>query len=290
MALTFDEIKAALADEGIKTQVVNSVLTDAQKALENSGMVIRTKEQDEAYLNAKVEPLVEVKIKDQIKALHEKYDQDLFELTGDRKKPEEKTYDFLKRKVTEIKEAAKGGNPVDKDQLKQLQEMLENEKKSKQTELSQVHETYFRKEVALNLSAAVAGFTIAVPSQLTDEQKTDFANKQKEMIVQNFQSVYTAKKDNDGNVVFYKGEELQVSTKDGKPLSAADLIAENYTTYFAATGRKLSGAGTAGGNELSASSTKEDVIANLKAKGISETSKEFMDQYEEALKKYGIVK
>lgn len=126
--VTFEDIQEALKDESMKGKLVTALTPDVQKALESTGMIIRSKEQDEAYVNAKVEPLVEVKIKDQIKSVHEKYDQDLLELTGDRKKPEEKTYDFLKRKIAEIK-ASKGGDDVDKDKLKSLQDSLEKMKK-----------------------------------------------------------------------------------------------------------------------------------------------------------------
>lgn len=289
--VTFEDIQEALKDESMKGKVITALTPDVQKALETSGMIIRSKEQDEAYVNAKVEPLVEVKIKDQIKSVHEKYDQDLLELTGDRKKPEEKTYDFLKRKIAEIK-ASKGGDDVDKDKLKSLQDSLEKMKKDHETEISTIHSGYLKNEVGMNVHVAVSGFNIAVPANLTDDQKADFIARQRKMIASDFQSAFTAKKDNEGNIVFYKGEQLQISTKDGKPLTAEQLIAENYQTYFAAPGRKQGGAGSGGDyvKELSVTSTKQDILSWLKANNYQENTKDFLDKYEELQKKYGIIK
>lgn len=288
---TIEEIKAALSDEAVKSEVIKTVLPDAQKALEASGHIIRTKEQDEAYVNAKVDPLVEVKIKDQIKAVHERYDNDLLELTGERKKPEEKTYDFLKRKISEIKGASKGGDPVDKDQLKKLQDLLDAEKNGRKTDIEALHNDYFKKENTFNVRTSLAGFNIAAPATLSDDDKKDFVARQRGMIERDFLSTYTAKKDNDGNIVYYKGEELQVSNKDGKPLSASDLIAANYATYFAKDSREQKGGGTGGAaTEITGSSTKADVMKHLESKGVKKNTKEFTDQYEKLCKEHGIIK
>lgn len=42
-------------------------------------------------------------IKSYIREIHNRYDKDLFELTGEKKGPHEKSHEFLKRKFNELK-------------------------------------------------------------------------------------------------------------------------------------------------------------------------------------------
>ena len=282
-----EELKALVGEKYTDAQILEMLEPEAQSHLESKGHIIRTKEQDDQYIGSQVE----AKIKDQISTIHKRYDEDLFELTGERKNPTEKTYDFLKRKVIELKESAKGKSEgVDKDKLAELQKALDEAKADKDKSLSEVNEKHFKKALNLTLSSELDKATIAVPTHLkTDDEKQNFVSTQKRMLVKDFLESYTAKEDDEGNIVFYKGDQLQANIKDGKPLSASDLIAQNYSHYFVKSDRQQGGAGTGKTGDPETFATREDVHAYLKSKGLDDSTKEYGDQLLKICKEHGVL-
>jgi len=96
-----------------------------EAAEENSEFEVFTGEEHKTYLDnfSKIE--VEKRIGDEISKVHTQYDNDIHAILGERKESTEKTYDFMKRKITELKEAS-GGTDELKSKIKKLEEDLKN--------------------------------------------------------------------------------------------------------------------------------------------------------------------
>lgn len=282
-----EEVKALLGETYTEAQLLEMLEPEAQSHLESKGRIIRTKEEDDSYIGSQVE----AKIKDQVSNIHKRYDDDLFELTGERKAPTEKTYEFVKRKITDLKKSAEGkGEGVDKDKLAELQKALEEAKNDKENSLKEVNEKFFKKVLNTTLSGELDKATIAVPGHLkTDDEKQNFVSIQKRMLVKDFLETYTAKEDEEGNIVYYIGDKIQVDIKDGKPLSASDLIAKNYSHYFVKSERQQGGAGTGKNNSEGVFKTLGDLHDYLVGQGISESSKEYSEKKLKLAKDHGIL-
>jgi hypothetical protein len=289
MPLT-DEIKQILGDKADENALLEMLEPEASKYLETKGHIIRTKDQDESYINTQVEE----RIKPKISELHKKYDEDFFEILGERKAPNEKTYEFAKRKLAELKESAagKGGDQVLQDKIKQMEISMNEMKANHATELSSIKQKAFQSSLDSKISSFLDSTNIAIPAHLTtDEEKNAFVANQKRMLKADFISTFTAKEDENGNLVFYKGETLQASNKDGKPLTASEIIAANYSTYFAKQQNPKGGAGSGqGGNPDKGFATRSEVYEYLKEQGLDENSKEFNDKAVEFIRKYGLTK
>lgn len=102
-----------------------------------------TEQEHTTYLDnfAKIE--VEKRIGDEISKVHTQYDNDAFEILGERKAGNEKTYNFLKRKLKELKEAA-GGSQVLQDKIRKLEDDLKNKSGDEQLkkDYDQLKKTY----------------------------------------------------------------------------------------------------------------------------------------------------
>lgn len=68
--------------------------------------IIRTTDEETTYLENFKTAEVEKAISPKISEVHTRYDEDIFGVTGLRKKPDEKTYDFNKRILAELKSKA----------------------------------------------------------------------------------------------------------------------------------------------------------------------------------------
>lgn len=258
-------------------------------ALGQKGFIVRTKADEESYLNTYKAQVIEQEIPTKIKEVHDKYDEDLLTLTGERKAPTEKTYDFLKRKISEIK-ASKIEDPVLKEQLVTLQKNLEAKDKEYQTKIQTMESDYFKRELSGMVSNALDLVNIAMPAHLkTDDEKQKYVASQKSMMKRDMMDNVTAKKDKEGNVVFYNGDQPLTSTTDGKPLKAIDIIKDRYAFYLAAELPKASGAGTGGnGGSEGKFTTKEQVYQHLEAKGLTPLTKQFSDEYAKIIREQGI--
>ena len=81
---------------------------DAVKKIQDSGsseFEVFTKEEHTTYLDNYKKSEVENELRDRVRKVHQNYDEDLFQLTGKRRRtdPEEKTFDFLKAVIGDYK-------------------------------------------------------------------------------------------------------------------------------------------------------------------------------------------
>lgn len=82
---------------------------EALKYIETKGdskFVVRTEEEENAFLANHAKKIEEEVIPSKISELHTRYDEDIFAVTGLRKNANEKTYDFTKRVLAEFKTKA----------------------------------------------------------------------------------------------------------------------------------------------------------------------------------------
>jgi hypothetical protein len=305
--LTIEQINETLsAKPEFKTQIISSLKNDFLSGIKAEGLVVRTKEEDETFISNYEKNIipakVEAEIGQKIKAVHDQYDNDLFELTGERKNGNEKTYDFMKRKIAELKEkVGKGGDQVDKDQLKQLQEKLKAfEGYVAPDEVNKLKEQYFRESINLKLGLSLDKKAIAVPAHITDEkQKQEFASTQREAIKMMFLNRFTAKQNAEGKTVYYEGETLLTNANDASPMTEEQIIAKHFSGYFVPETKPKAGAGSGGnggGSDVNVEEaelkTKEEVTKYLEkklgAKGVKVGSAEFSKEYQRILTAYGI--
>ena len=102
-----------------------------------------TEQEHTTYLDNFAKTEVEKRIGDEISKVHSQYDNDAFEILGERKAGNEKTYNFLKRKLRELKESA-GGSQVHLDRIAQLEADLKNKSGDEQLkkDYEQIRKTY----------------------------------------------------------------------------------------------------------------------------------------------------
>lgn len=288
----------------LKTGLVGALRDDVLTAVKSEGLVIRTKDEETEYLSNYEKNIipskVEAEIGKKVGEVHNRYDADIFEATGLKKGPNEKTYDFNKRVLKELAEQAKkgGGDETLRDQLKAANDALKKyEGYVAPEEVDKLKTSFFTKEVNGRLSMAIDKHVIAMPAHITDDSaKQEYANGIREVIKSQFNSRFTAKADADGNVTYYADGKLVVDPKTAKPLSEAEIIERNFQAYFVPAKKAKAGAGSGEGSgdgndpteaELK---TKEDVMAFLKKKGLSSGSKEFTKEYSRIVTEQGITK
>jgi hypothetical protein len=246
-----------------------------------NGYVVRSQADETSYLETYKNTVVEKEIPTRIKQVHDQYDTDIFELTGERKLPNEKTYDFLKRKITEIKNS-KVDDPTLRAQLTKLQDDLKAKDTQHAEAISKMESGYFKEQLTSLISTPIDLLDIAIPTHLkTPEEKTKYIETQRRMMKRDMLENITGKKDAQGMIVFYEGETPLTSTADGKPLKAIDIINMRYSSYIAADSRSQKGAGS--GLEMKDGkpvfTTKQQVYDYLVGKGMSDKSKAFTDEY-----------
>ena len=303
--MTFAEIQSAVqGNPALLTEIANGFGKDiipvigqndelfkgVVPVLGQKGYIVRTQSDEQSYLDKFKTQVIEQDIPARIKAVHDQYDNDLFELTGERKAPTEKTYDFVKRKITEIK-TSKIEDPVLKEQLQTLQRQLEDKEKVHKKVVDDIESKYFGREIDMLVTSDLSQVNIALPAHLkTDDEKQKYISSQKSLMKKDLLSSFQAKQDNDGNIIFYEGDKQLISNTDGKPLKPLDIIKDKYAFYIAKDeGRQQNGGGTGGNGGQGTFTTKEEVYKYLETKGIEPLTKQFNDEYAKLVKEHGII-
>lgn len=290
-----EEVTALLGDKFTQEQILEQLLPDAQNVLAAKGHVIRTKEDDESYVASKARELTDAEIGSKLGSYFQGIEDQIKEVTGLTKKPNEKATEFNKRVLKELKiqaDSATGGDELLKQQIQTLSANLEAATNENETAVNEIKSNYFKKQVDFALSAELNGLNLAVPAHIkTDAEKQAFIANQRRLLKLQLTNDYTIKEDNDGNITFYKGDKLEASTSNGKPLSASEIIARDFTPYIDVTIPKGGGAGSTGGGNASGQTfqTKEDVMNHLKSNGFEEGSQAFNREYAKIVKEQGII-
>ena len=304
--MTKEEVLAeAGKNPAFKTELVSSFKDDFIAGLKAEGTIFRKPDEEKEFLTnyekSIIPAKVDAQIGEKIKAVHDAYDEDLFKLTGKRKTGNQKTYDFLKEQIEELKKA----KPTDDNKilLDQLQTLKDEAEKKKdyvpKEELTKLQEKYFKDSINSKLASSLNTKAIAVPAHITDEKaKQEYVSTQRSMIKTDFLNKFTAKTDNEGNVVYYEGDKLLTNPHNAKPLTEDEIIAKHYTAYFAPETKTKTGAGSGGKNDKTSDAdeatlkTKADVLKHLNQKlnpkGILQGSAAFTTEYSRILTEQGI--
>jgi hypothetical protein len=301
------EITAEIAkNPTLKTGLVGALREDVLAVLKQDGGIYRTKEEEEAFLSNYetniIPDKVNAQIGEKIKQVYTQLDQDIEAVTGLKKGPHEKTYDFNKRVLAKLKAdaAAGGGDAVLKQQLEDAQRALEERKDYvPKTELEKLQAKYFTETVTGRISSALDKHPIAIPAHIVDDNaKQQYAETQRRLITSDFLSRFKPKEAN-GQVVYYgEGDKLLTQANTAKPMTEADLLTAHYGSYFAPVKKAKTGAGSGGnggdGDDIDANEadlkTKEDVTKHLQGKGLVIGGAQFNKEYARILKEYGITK
>lgn len=290
-----EEVTALLGDKFTQEQILEQLLPDAQTVLTSKGHVIRTKEDDESYVASKARELTDAEIGTKLGSYFQGIEDQIKEVTGLTKKPNEKATEFNKRVLKELKiqaDQATGGDEGLKQQIQTLTANLETATNEKETAVNEIKSNYFKKQVDFALSAELNGLNLAVPAHIkTDADKKTFVDNQRRLLKLQLTNDYTIKEDNDGNITFYKGDKLEASTANGKALSAAEIIARDFAPYIDVTTPKGGGAGSQGGGNAGGGTfqTKEEVMSHLKSNGYEEGTQKFNQEYAKIIKEQGII-
>lgn len=270
------------------------------EGLKSEGTILRTKEEESTFLENYVNNIVPQKVDEQIgskiKDLYDRIDAEIFEATGKKKDPTEKTHAFNKRVLAELVAASKNGeNKEATEQLKQLREKLkEYEDYVPKSEIEKIRNDYASKIQDVNISAALKTKNIAVPAHIVDDkEKEAFTNEQESLIKMAFKNKFTQKVNEQGQTVYYDGETLLMNASDALPMNEAQILEKYFSVYFAPVEKPQQGTGVKTGQPqaIAAESglkTKADVTKYLNSKGLVLGGAEFTKEYSRILSEYGI--
>lgn len=298
------EITAAIAAKPeLKSGLIGALREDVLAVLKTDG-VYRTKEEEQAFLSnyekTVIPQKVDAEIGNKIRETYDRFDKDIEEVTGLKKGPHEKTYEFNKRVLAKLKAdaaAGTGGDEVLRQQLEAAQKELEQRKDYvPKSELEKLQEQYFKKDLNARIQSALGKQNIAIPAHITDDAgKKAYLETQSRFIAGDFLSRFTAKTDAEGNVTYFEGDRLLTDPKTAKPLTEQQIIEANYGAYFVPAKAPAKGAGSGKGGGAADTDpaeadlkTKADVNDYLDKKGLVMGDKKRNEEYKRILTEQGI--
>lgn len=259
--------------------------------------IIRTSEEEKTYLDNFKTAEIEKAIAPKISEVHSRYDEDILSVTGLKKKPDEKTYDFNKRVLAELKAKAdklpefeteiaslkeKVGKNADAKILADLENVraeFASFKTAKESEIEKLrNETELSRKRAM-IEAEMNGF--------------EYDTSIKEGVLKVFKdtavnALLQSSEFRDGELVFLddKGNPLRNQATNLKPYTANEIIAERLKDIIKQK-RVLPGPPNPGDPKLPPKTvpdsvkTKVQLSQYLMGEGMKRGSKEYDDAFSE---------
>lgn len=270
---------------------------------EADDFVVFEKPEHETYLEKYAKTKVEEAQTDITRSIHTQYDDDLNDIFGERKQPNEKTYNFLKRKFSELKESAGQSEPL-KAKIKEMEEKLKSGAGDEQlkSELEQVREEYKKEkaqwgekekeweqrtvnfQLSTEIDKGMAGlkFDSNIPEAarmaLIDRTKADIM---KMAVIADGKLVF---KDADGKTML--DSNLDPVTAEGMLSKQLEAILD--TTVKKETPKAKETEGEDGKTKITLENpnaqSREEVTKYLKESGLANGSKEYIEAYKEFTK------
>ena len=251
------------------------------------GFIVRNQDEEKSFIENYEKNIIPQKVSasigERVKEIATRYEQELTEITGLSKEPNEKYYDFQKRVISDLQNKGGEGSKdliaqlnLYKDKVAQLDQSLQQEKESKKNEILS-----FKNQSLLD--SALQGLNLAIPAHLTtEEEKAQFKKTFENMVKNDFQSKYKPA-DVDGQLAYYEGEQLMFDTTTAKHLTPADIIKKSYGAFISPDVQqpKGMGLGTQTPTPKVGKMTKEEYFAYADEKGITTGSKAWYDGYTE---------
>ena len=273
------------------------------KLIEEKGdtsYVVRTEADDKTFLENYGKSVLEKELDPAISKVHNQYDDDLEKIFGKRKKPGEKTYNFMKSEFqgwkeradkveqleTEIESLKKGSPEVEAKlrEIKTLQGQINDLKKDYETKIDQMSKQNLRNNVKAEIERGLMGLKIkaGIPESMQKIYVDSVINELSEHA-----------EIRDGKIVFL--DEKGVALRDPStmaPYTAESLLKERMKDVID-TGRMVKGPGI-GNDEPFKKDGKVNVILPdhvknrvelgeylVKELGIKRNTKEYMEAYAE---------
>lgn len=196
-----------------------------------------------------------------VSEIHTQYDNDAFEILGERKAGDQKTYEFLKDKLQELKDAkaqlALGDDAAiaakekeiedlkkkledgsgDKhwhNTFKESQKAWETKETEYQTTINDLKQSQIQGSVGNDLSQGLATIKINpnIPKEAADALISQYKGE----------AIANAKIGEDGKVTYYHADGKPMMTSDYKPMTAADFWAEKLAPIMEKAGTPGGGA------------------------------------------------
>jgi hypothetical protein len=261
------------------------------EAKPDAKFVIRTEEEDSAFLDNFKQSEVDKLLGEKVSELHSRYDADILEVTGLKRDPKEKTYEFNKRLLRDfnsklktyedkIQELSKGGDPKNADRIRELEGVIEQIKSAKEKEVSDAKMEIITYKTRTEFDKALS--VLPVDPSIPERAR-------KALVETTVSELMSASEWREDGLVFKdeKGEVLR-NKQTYKPLTSEELLTERLGDILKKD-RKLPGKDIPGGNPK-----PEDVPGTLpphvttkvllseylgKTLGLKPTSKEYKELY-----------
>ena len=248
-----------------------SLLAKANEIDDGSYHLLSKEEYDKMldnYYQTQVITEVNKQIAEKTKEIHSQYDKDLKELFGEEKNSDEKTYNFMKRKVNELKEKLDGTHD-ESEELKKLKADASKKISERDAEIEKLKTSITKEKYRGQLTQAMAGleFNDAIPENLRQMAINNNINE----------LVANAREEN-GNVV-WKINGVDAHDDAYNPLSAEEVINKVFADI-----KKPEQSGGGGGQPPKPKGTKlEPVKATemLIKEGLRVGTRDFQDKFKE---------
>jgi len=264
-----------------------------EKGASSTDFVIRTPEEETAYLENFKQSEVEKVLGQKIGDLHKRYDEDIFAVTGLKKSPSEHTYEFNKRvladykakmaeyegQVSELKEkTSKTGDPKLHADLENVQKEFKEFKTAKEREVEELKKDYntYKVKSVIEGSLSAFEFDTAIP---------EIARKVLiEKVVNDLTSTAEIR-DKDLVFVDAAGNPLRNKNKNLEPYTAEELLSEHLKDIIKQKriiiGAKIGDPKTKVKSLPDNVTTKAQLGDYLKQQGLIRGSKEYDEAYKE---------
>jgi len=261
-------------------------------------------DEHKTYLDNFAKQTLDTKVAEEVKKIHQSYDNDLYDLFGEHKQTNEKTYNFLKRKVTEVSEKAKAADEY-KSKIDELTEALKKNSGDEQlkNELKSVKEAYELEKKSWNQKESE--FTTKMDRFKLDSElekglasmkfKDDLPESVRRVFIQNVKNdLISSAKIIDGKMIFVDENGQTLVNKDNalNPFTPAEMLSNKLSDILAeakpGTPPKPEKKYVDGKEVLVLTNphakTREEVTQYLRENGITNSSKEYREMYAEFTK------
>lgn len=209
------------------------IITKLESEKSDTDYIFRTKSEDDAFLENHKRSVIEEELPKKVNEIHTRYDDDMFELFGVRKKSDQKTYNFLKEQYGKLKKDAekvadletqitelKKNKPDDAklQEIADLQKEIRRLKTAHEEEIQSVARKNVDASTMADLKVARAGlkFKPGIPEDVIDSYMSNIMNE----LIKNSEQ-------RDGKTVFLDVDKKALrNTATMAPYTAKELLME----------------------------------------------------------------
>ncbi len=262
--------------------------------------VLRTSDEEKSFLDNYGKSVLEKELDPKVAEIHNRYDDDLFQITGERKKPGEKTYKFMKDKFTTLKEKAdrveqlegeieslKKGSPemtAKLSEIKSLQGQIDKMRQDYEQKITDMAKQNLKNGIKSEIERGLLG--IKIKSEIPESMKQMFIDKTIEDLSANAEM-------RDGKIVFLDAEGKALRDPQTMAPFTADAILKDRLKDVIDNGRKVPGPGlppVPGKKPGDADFIMPDTVTSREKLGewlITQGIKRNSQEYRDAYSKYG---